>query len=300
MGHMLPVCERLGAVGRFEGSFYFAGAGMAMADGTGRLVEINQAFADLLGRPKAGLVGRNLADLFDTSAYDPISEAVVRLGAAGGSGPEAFRIDVRYKHADGSGRWAMLTLTQLVDDASPCIVIVGIDITWRRELRTQLYNEARHDPLTGLPNRTYLQERLDHVLSDPTRSIGACLADLDGFKQVNDLYGHGIGDRLLTSIAEGLRGGSVGHVVGRVGGDEFLCLIIDPLGLDELKDVATNMLDECSREFRIDGHRLAVSASIGIAMPDPTLTTLDTIIRAADGGLYDAKSGGRGRWRVTS
>jgi len=300
MARTLPVCERLGAPGRFEAVFYFAGAAMAMADDTGHLVEINQAFADLLGRPRQGLYGRHLAELFDVSGSASIHEAVERFGRAGGSGPDAFRIDIRFRHSDGSGRWAMLTMTQLVDDVSPCIVIVGIDITWRRELRTQLYNESRHDPLTGLPNRTFLQERLDHVLSDPKRTIGACLADLDGFKQVNDQYGHGTGDRLLTRIASGLRDGSVGHVVGRVGGDEFLALVIDPLGVNELKDVATNMLDECSREFEIDGHRVAVSASIGITLPDPAHTTLDALIRAADVGLYGAKTDGRGRWRVAS
>jgi diguanylate cyclase (GGDEF)-like protein len=193
----------------------------------------------------------------------------------------------------------MLTMSRILEDA-PCTVVVGIDITWRRELRAQLYEQSRHDPLTGLPNRRHLEERLNDVFRDRTRGIGACLADLDGFKQVNDAYGHGTGDLLLISIAEQLRCemSTTGHVIGRVGGDEFLALVVDPDDLEALTDVADKMLAACSREYQIDGERLAVSASIGIAVPDPARTTLDALIRAADVGLYRAKAGGRGRWRL--
>jgi PAS domain S-box-containing protein len=219
-----PVCDRVGHLDRFEAVYYIAGIAMGMADRTGRLIDINSAFGDLLGRRVGDIIGLTLQELCDASAAESIGDAVTKLGVETSSGTEAFRLDVRFTHSDGSDRWAELTLTHVIDNEEPCLVVVGIDITWRRELRTQLYNEARHDPLTSLPNRMYLQERLDDVLSDPRRSIGGCLADLDGFKQVNDLYGHGTGDRLLISIAAGLRSGSVGRVVGRVGGDEFLAL----------------------------------------------------------------------------
>jgi diguanylate cyclase (GGDEF)-like protein/PAS domain S-box-containing protein len=299
MAQKTPVCEHLGRTERYETVFFYAGAAIAIADGTGRVCDINAAFSDMLGPPVADLLGRTLHELFDPSDAGLISDAVAKMAQSGEPGANTQRCDVRFKHSGGSSRWAMLTMTRFLEDA-PCMVIVGIDITWRRELRDQLYNQACHDPLTGLPNRRYLEERLDQVFRDPSRTIGACLADLDGFKQINDAYGHGTGDLLLISIAEQLRSvmATTGHVIGRVGGDEFLALVVDPDDVDTLTDVADRMLAACSREYRIEGHRLVVSASIGIAVPDPAHTSLDALLRAADVGLYGAKTGGRGRWRL--
>jgi diguanylate cyclase (GGDEF)-like protein/PAS domain S-box-containing protein len=295
-----PVCDRVGHLDRFEAVFYFAGAAMAMADRTGRLTDVNAAFGDLFGRSVRDIIGRTLPELFDPSSAASISDAVMKLGIETSSGPDTVRLDVPFTHSGGSKRWAMLTMTHVIDNEEPCVVVVGIDITWRRELRTKLYNEARHDPLTGLPNRMYLQDQLDDALRDPRRGVGACLADLDGFKKVNDAHGHGTGDRLLIAIATALGRDTPGHMVGRVGGDEFLALVVDPTGIDALTQIADRMLAVCSREYQIDEHRLIVSASIGITAPDPTHTTLDSLIRAADSGLYGAKRDGRGRWRVAT
>jgi diguanylate cyclase (GGDEF)-like protein/PAS domain S-box-containing protein len=284
---------------RFEAVFQFAGVGIAVADRTGRLVDVNPAFAQIVGVPRADLLGQQLTALFDVAAAVELHHAVTSLGSDGEAGAETFQIEAQVAGSGQPERWTMLTLTRIVDGA-PCVLSVGMDITEQRQLRARLRDQAMHDSLTGLPNRACLEERLDSVLHDRNRQVGVCFADLDGFKQINDIYGHSVGDRLLVAIAHRLVADLASDrlMVGRIGGDEFVALVFDPTGLDELARVADAMLAACSRPFAVDNHELAVSASIGVVMPDRSHTRLDDLVRAADVGLYRAKEGGRGRWHL--
>ncbi|MEV6932128.1 bifunctional diguanylate cyclase/phosphodiesterase [Dactylosporangium sp. NPDC051485] len=169
-------------------------------------------------------------------------------------------------------------------------------------LQRELHHQAHHDPLTGLPNRVLLYRHLADALreaGEDTR-IGVCFLDLDEFKTINDTLGHGYGDQLLVALADRLRSTvlDAGHFVARVGGDEFVVVVRDTKGNDELTELAEAMLAALNKPVLLDGHELAVSASIGIVEQAARGAEPDELLRAADATLYLAKADGRARYAL--
>jgi diguanylate cyclase (GGDEF)-like protein len=174
------------------------------------------------------------------------------------------------------------------------------DITDRRRVEDQLHHDAMHDALTGLPNRALFTDLLNHAIKRSTREPGMGCAvlflDIDRFKLVNDSFSHAIGDRLLEvcaqRISEVLR---PGDTVARLGGDEFTVLIEDvgPDPVDAAMLVAERIQCSLGEGFDIEEHRLAMTASIGIAVGDPASTGAD-VLRNADIAMYEAKRRARG------
>jgi diguanylate cyclase (GGDEF)-like protein len=169
-------------------------------------------------------------------------------------------------------------------------------------------NEARfryaatHDSLTGLPNRALFVDRLDQIFASPPRDarLGVCFVDLDSFKAVNDSLGHHVGDRMLIAVSERLvrLAAESGHLVARLGGDEFVILVEDTTCADDAVKVADRALSTLSEPFQVDGHRLCVSASIGIVERRIAGTSPADLMRAADITLYWAKTNGKARWAL--
>ena len=123
----------------------------------------------------------------------------------------------------------VLSLVRDADGTPRYAVGMVEDITERQRLEDRLRHQAQHDPLTGLPNRTLFFERLEAALAEPDRELGVCYLDLDGFKAVNDTLGHDVGDELLRAVARpAARPRSAGHLVARMGGDEFVVLVEHP------------------------------------------------------------------------
>ena len=181
----------------------------------------------------------------------------------------------------------------------------GAEARFQAELRHQ----ARHDPLTGVANRTLFLDRLAAALAPaappgpaagPGRRIGICYLDLDGFTSVNDAFGHDVGDELLIAVARRLQERiDPGHgLVARVGGDEFILLVEPSGGLDAMVALAGDVLTVIERPFRIDRHRIGLTASVGIVeRPVPGARVAD-LVKDADSALYRAKAEGPGRWAV--
>ncbi len=169
-----------------------------------------------------------------------------------------------------------------------------------RASEARFRHQATHDPLTGLPNRALFSRRLTEALGDGGGPIGICFIDLDGFKMINDSLGHGVGDRLLVAIASrlGQRVASHRHLVARMGGDEFVILVTDPADTDELTAIADEALASIAEPVHIDGHELAVTASIGIAESPAAGRDPTDLMRAADITLQWAKAAGKGRWAL--
>lgn len=162
---------------------------------------------------------------------------------------------------------------------------------------------ALHDALTGLPNRRLLLDRLITLLLHAKRSqqrIAVMYLDLDGFKAVNDIYGHDCGDKLLIMAAERLRyAAREEDTIARLGGDEFMIVIGDITDLRDIDRPATNIIRELSAPYLIDAARIEVTASIGISFyPDDSLD-VDGLIRRADQALYEAKNAGKNRYRTS-
>lgn len=170
-----------------------------------------------------------------------------------------------------------------------------------RASEARFRHQATHDPLTGLPNRALFAQRLSDALgATGDGRVGVCFMDLDGFKVINDSLGHGVGDRLLMAIASRLGQRVAGHrqLVARMGGDEFVILVSDPADTDEVIAVAEEALLTVAEPVHVDGHELAVTASIGIAESPTAGSNPTDLMRAADITLQWAKSAGKGRWAL--
>jgi diguanylate cyclase (GGDEF)-like protein len=169
-----------------------------------------------------------------------------------------------------------------------------------RRLHEALKQQVRHDSLTGLPNRAALAELLDVALGTMDAATGNTLLfiDLDGFKLVNDRWGHGAGDDLLVEAAIRIRACVRGvDIVARIGGDEFVVLCRDVAGLAVAQDVAARIVDSFETPFLVGSHDATVSASIGIAHADASSTPPE-LLRQADVAMYHAKALGKSRYAI--
>ncbi|HEU0310340.1 MAG TPA: EAL domain-containing protein, partial [Sphingomicrobium sp.] len=176
---------------------------------------------------------------------------------------------------------------------------IGTDLTEQRRTEQEVARLARFDSLTGLPNRALMRQTLDEALRNATNRRKGCslfLIDLDRFKNVNDTLGHPIGDALLRQVADRLKSVMGDHgQVGRLGGDEFKAVLPGTVETGLLESLARTLIDHVSRPYIIEGHRVIIGASVGIAIGDPGKSCADSMIRNADLALYAAKAAGRGK-----
>ncbi len=286
---------------RFRAIFTDAAIGVCISDEHGRIVQVNQALADLLGYPQEELHGMPVPELAHPT--DPPGTwrqyEQMRRGEI-----DHMRMEKAYYRKDGAVVWADLTVSQIRDEAGRPRFRVAMlsDVTDRHQLQERLRHQATHDPLTGLPNRTLFTDRLAEAIagaSDGDR-IGVCYLDLDGFKRINDTLGHAIGDRLLTMVAERLGecAAERGHLAARMGGDEFLILVERSAGPDQLAALAEAALDTLQTPVAVGRHRLRVAASVGVVERPAAGADPAEILKAADVTLYRAKASGRSRWAL--
>ena len=215
-----------------------------------------------------------------------------------------FQSEYRMRHRDGEYRWMLSRAIAELDDEGQAIRLVGtmLDVTYQKQHEQKVREAAQHDPLTGLPNRALIYEYSSHLLAaaDRKHSRGALLfVDLDRFKQVNDLHGHEIGDRLLKEVASRMVACvRQEDLIGRLGGDEFV--IVLPY-LDRgytAPTVARHVIDALTMPFHIAGLELSISASVGISFYPVHGTEIDTLLHRADLAMYHAKETGRGKYQV--
>ena len=176
-------------------------------------------------------------------------------------------------------------------------VLVFRDVTEQRRFQQKLQWQAGHDALTELPNRILLADRLALALEKSKRNqhpLAVCVLDLDGFKPVNDTYGHAVGDKLLIEVAQRLLAElRAGDTLSRLGGDEFVILFEDVLDLQALNTPLDRILETLSSPFTVDGHNVTVSVSIGVTVYPQDLSDADALLRHADQAMYQAKQAGR-------
>ncbi|GAA5177653.1 cyclic Di-GMP phosphodiesterase RmdA [Rugosimonospora acidiphila] len=289
------------AEARFRAVFASTAIGIGIADVSGRILEANQALADLLGYSideLRRLTVRDLSHPDDEPASWNGHQQVI------GGEVEFLRRNRRYRRRDGGTVYTEMTLSLLRDrDGQPRYAVAMIqDVTDRQRLHARLRHEARHDPLTGLPNRRLFLERLNELFdgADPERRIGLCYLDLDEFKVVNDTLGHDLGDRLLAAIAGRLEAevSRLGHLVARIGGDEFVVLIPDSTGTEQVVAVARGVLRALEEPIRVGDQELNVGASVGVVERAVGASDVEDMMKAADTTLFWAKSAGGRRWAL--
>ncbi|MGO8723875.1 MAG: EAL domain-containing protein [Acidimicrobiales bacterium] len=221
------------------------------------------------------------------------------LDACWSGAASALESEHRLRSSDGTYRWVHCRALAIPGKPSPATRLVGsiTDITDRRDLEAQLRHQALHDPLTGLPNRALVLDRAEQMLATARRTHGSAslfFIDLDNFKEVNDGFGHAIGDELLAAVGARLRRVTrESDTVGRLGGDEFVVLVENGSVGDASDLLAQRVQDVLHPPFNLNGHDYLVSASIGIATASDG--TAENLLQEADVAMYTAKSSGKNR-----
>ena len=282
--------------------FESAGEGIAVV-AHGRIEQANQALGDLLGVPAAQLTKRPLRSIFeDAAGWGEIERRFQRLG-------NTLKLERRLLRADGRPLWANVTGC-LVETSSRAhaaerrSVWILADLSVQKQKEAENWHHANHDVMTGLPNRRFLQDRLDQALAfarRDVRRVAVLELDLDGFKAVNDRHGHRFGDAVLEEVARRLSA-VVRELdtVGRWGGDEFVLVLKEIESRDVVEDTVRRVIARLSEPIVHDGHELSVGASIGIALFPDHGDEVEALMLAADLAMYESKSAGGNTWRFAS
>ncbi|WP_250447289.1 sensor domain-containing diguanylate cyclase, partial [Actinotalea sp. C106] len=228
---------------QFQAAMEYAPIGMVLIDTQWRLTRVNAAFASLLGARPEALVGRDLSAL-----SHPDDRAAERAGVHGLLAGQQSRLSLekRYLRADGQTVWVVLdvVLVRLTEGEPDHFVAQVRDTTESRMKAEMLAHRAMHDPLTGLANRSLMQEVLQAAIDRPGADgrVAVLVIDLDEFKQINDRYGHPAGDDVLVHVAGVLRAATGGRgTAARLGGDEFVVVVEDPDAARAVFDVAAGI-----------------------------------------------------------
>ncbi|MFI9532067.1 diguanylate cyclase domain-containing protein [Nocardia fusca] len=285
---------------RYRVVFENAAVAIAVGDTNGILLDANQKLADMIGVPVDELRGISVYEFAHPEDRERIRRLVYEklVPKRGGT----VKLEQQIGRVDGSYGWASFSITFVEGAAGHpnYLLAVGEDVTEQHRMRQELHRQARHDPLTGLPNRRQLLERLDAVMNEAGghEQIGLCFVDLDRFKHINDRYGHGTGDRVLTAVADRLHTSvqDMDCLVARIGGDEFVALVPPPVDAWKMGRVADSLLGALADPVTTNSHRVQVSASIGAVLTTVQSGQAETLIDAADTGLYRAKNNGKAQW----
>ncbi len=281
---------------RFHATFDQAAVGIAQMALDGRWVRVNHKLCDILGYPEAELLRRTFVELTHPEHRQQDLDSRRRLVA--GELPY-FSMEKRCIRKDGRVIWVNLTMSLVRE---PCgtpkyFITVTEDITRRKDAEAQLVYLANHDALTGLANRTLLQDRLAQNFAFASRtgaSVAVLFLDLDRFKNINDSLGHDTGDRFLLAIANRLASCvRTGDTVARLGGDEFVLVLGGLKRPEDATFSAEQVLSVVSRPMTIDGRELTLSASIGISLYPRDGLDPQSLLKNADAALYRAKATGK-------
>jgi diguanylate cyclase (GGDEF)-like protein/PAS domain S-box-containing protein len=271
-----------------------------LMDETGFLV-CNSAALEMFGY-SAGAPMLHPADISPPNQPDGTpsrTAADQKIAAAFLHGKERF--EWLHQRRNGKIFPAEVCLTALTLSGRPTLLATVRDITDRKVAEERIQYLAYYDALTGLPNRTLLQDRLAKMLAGARRQkdkVALLFLDLDGFKIINDSLGHSVGDLLLQEVAERLKTwGREQDTVARLGGDEFLVMLTNIKDVPDAAVAAERLMDAITAEFVVQGHLLKVSCSIGISIFPEHGTDCETLIKNADAAMYNAKECGRNNFR---
>ncbi len=280
--------------------FSHADEGIMITDADGRIVDVNQVFSRITGYRRDEVVGRNPAMLqsghHDAGFYKAMWQALLEQGHWSG--------EIWNRRKNGEAYPESLKLSAVRNADGKIIHFVGIfsDITELKTLVNELEHSANYDALTNLPNRFLLDDRIKQEISQADRhkrSLALAFIDLDGFKAVNDLYGHNVGDELLIALASRMRSALREiDTLARIGGDEFVALIVNMERPDAFEPVLLRLLQATSETVKVGTHVLGVTASIGVTTYPEDKVGVDMLIQHADQAMYLAKQAGKNRYRI--
>ncbi|MBI4969014.1 MAG: diguanylate cyclase [Rhodospirillales bacterium] len=278
-----------------EAVFNNSETGIIVTDLRGVIVRANPAFSRITGYDARDIVGQPVS-ILKSGVQDAQFYAEMWRGL-NENGHWEGEIWNRRKSGEVYPEW--LRIDAVPDSGGRPMHYVAIfsDITFRKEIEDQLRLQATHDTLTGLPNRYLFTDRLKQSLAQAQRSntrVALLFVDLDGFKNVNDQYGHSAGDQLLMEVAERLRQlVRASDTVARLAGDEFTVILPGLVRKSDASTVAGKIVESLSLPYALDAGPARVSASVGIAFFPDDAQDIDKLIIAADSAMYRVKQGSK-------
>ncbi len=298
VGVMLDITERKRMEERLQQAatvFDSSAEGITITAPDGRIIAVNRAFSDITGYGEHEVIGRNPRILQsgrqDRELYRQMWHELITAGRWQG--------ELWNRRKDGRTFLESLTISAVKDSEGRLTHYVGVfsDITELRRAHDQLDHQAHHDPLTGLPNRLLLADRLHKAMQRAHREEGelaVLFLDLDRFKIINDTLGHQVGDRVLCEVARRLRRlMRESDTVGRLGGDEFLIIVEHIAEPGAASLVAEKILTVLQEAPVTVGQEFFVGASIGISVFPQDGNDVETLMKNADVAMYRAKERGR-------
>ena len=289
----------IGLEGQIAAALFESQLGIVVTDAQGVVQRVNRAFTRITGYEPRDIVGRN-PRLLRSGLQSPAfyTEMWRQLREQG-----HWQGELVNRHRDGSLYHERLDVSAIRDAQGTALLYVGTisDITREKSASARVEHLRYHDPLTELPNRSLLQDRLQHALQADSRSgeFGALLLlDLDDFKNVNDSLGHAFGDRVLVQAAQRMRRAlRAEDTLARFGGDTF-AVLVEGLGRAEAEaatlaaGIATKLRHALEQPFQLDARTLSCGASIGLTLFDGDSEQVDGLMREAELAMYRAKAQG--------
>jgi diguanylate cyclase (GGDEF)-like protein/PAS domain S-box-containing protein len=268
----------------------------------GCYIDCNRAFLDSVGYAREEVIGKTSIELNVWANERDRQKLVEMLGQTG----ICRDLEAQFRRKNGEIFWGQMSASAIEVDGVPCILSISRDISGAKVAEDEIRNLAFYDPLTHLPNRRLVSERLRQSMSSSARSNrkGALLfIDVDNFKTLNDTLGHKTGDLLLQEVARRLSHSiRDADTVARLGGDEFVVILEDLSGSPEeaaaqVKIVAEKILAAVSQTYVLAGRECLSTSSVGITVFGDRTDTIDDVMQQADIAMYQAKSGGRNTLR---
>lgn len=286
--------ERLKMSGRV---FNQAHEGILITDAKGLIVDVNPAFSEITGYSPEEVIGENPSILqSDKHSRVFFQEMWASLEQKGHWQGEIWNLK-----KNGQLFAELLTISTLFDEHGETIHYLGLfsDITQSKEQQQALELMAHYDMLTQLPNRTLFADRFKQAIAHSNRNhslLAVVFLDLDGFKPVNDRYGHEVGDQLLIEIAQRIKASiRQDDTASRLGGDEFVLLLNDISSVSHCERLINRVRHAIELPYQVEGDALSLSASLGITIYPLDESDADTLLRHADQAMYQAKLAGRRR-----
>ena len=281
-------------------AFHSANDGITLTDAKGNILDLNPAFTRITGYQREEAIGHNPRLLksgrHDAEFYNAMWRTIRQEGS--------WRGEIWNRNKQGEIYPELLSISTVRDEAGNVTNYVAVfaDIGRIKDQERQLRQMAYFDALTDLPNRSLLVDRLVQAVAQTRRSnttMAMCYLDLDGFKRVNDTWGHEAGDKVLVEIAtrlkDAVRGGDT---IARLGGDEFVVLMLGLTNTDEFNSAVRRLLQQVALPITQLPEPVALSASIGVTLFPADDVAPDTLMRHADQAMYQAKLAGKNRYHV--
>ena len=280
--------------------FENSGEGIVITDRNRTVVSINSAFSKITGYGLEELYGQPLQFHAAGANDDSFLQTLWQAAETGGY----WEGEIRYRHHDGNHRTVWLTLRQVKEANGTVANYIGhlTDISERRAWEEHFRYLSEHDYLTGLPNRTLFQDRLQQAILQSERSgekLAVAFMDLDRFKNINDSLGHHIGDKLLHAVSERLKQCvRSSDTISRQGGDEFILLLTGLHRREDAIQIVEHIQTAVADVYLIDDYEFNITSSVGLSLFPDDGNDHDALIKNADAAMYQAKAAGRNSYHV--